>query len=387
MLDPVTRQGRRDRLRQAMLDAALDLLVLGHPANVDYASGYRSVAADIIPGTPIAALLGVDRLVLVAPAADAAAVDEAGVGEFVPYGRFFFEARDPHPAAAASDRYGSFLDALGVALDGFGEVGRVGVDGGLGAEAVAAVAARPGVDAVVPASDVAYRARAVKLEGEVDALRRAAASACAGIAAALEGAGEGVTERELASMVASTMAAGGAQPRFVVVGFGERSAYGDARPTDRVWRRGELARFDVGCEVEGYWSDVGRTAVLGEPDRRQRDRYAALVAGEEAELGVTAPGVEAEEVFAVAVSAVEAAGLRPYRRHHCGHTIGLEVYERPVVAPGWDTRLVAGMVLCLETPYYELGWGGMMVEDTVVVTETGNELLTSLPRELWVVGS
>ena len=181
------------------------------------------------------------------------------------------------------------------------------------------------------------------------------------------------------------MARGGAQPRFVVVGFGERSALGDARPTDRPWRPGELARFDVGCQHEGYWSDVGRTAVLGEPDSRQQERYAAILAGEEAELAVTAPGVPPEEVFRRAVETVESRGLRPYRRHHCGHTIGLEVYERPVVAPGWDAPLEAGMVLCLETPYYQLGWGGMMVEDTVVVTETGSLVLTDLSREMWVV--
>ena len=97
------------------------------------------------------------------------------------------------------------------------------------------------------------------------------------------------------------------------------------------------------------------------------------------------PGVSAEQVFDVAVSAVEAAGLAPYRRHHCGHAIGTEVYERPVISPGSSTALEPGMVFCVETPYYEIGWGGMMIEDSLVVTDTGVEMLTTSDRSLRVI--
>jgi Xaa-Pro aminopeptidase len=87
-------------------------------------------------------------------------------------------------------------------------------------------------------------------------------------------------------------------------------------------------------------------------------------------------------LFDAAVSAVEEAGLRPYRRHHCGHGIGSSVYEPPIVSPAASTPLVPGMVLCLETPFYELGWGGMMVEDTVVVTDDAYRMLTRSDRSL-----
>jgi Xaa-Pro aminopeptidase len=90
-------------------------------------------------------------------------------------------------------------------------------------------------------------------------------------------------------------------------------------------------------------------------------------------------------VFDAAVREVQERGLTPYRRHHAGHAIGLSVYEQPVVGPGEPTELRPGMVFCLETPYYELGWGGMMVEDTGVVTDTGFELFTSINRSLRVV--
>jgi Xaa-Pro aminopeptidase len=229
--------------------------------------------------------------------------------------------------------------------------------------------------------------RAVKLPGEIDRLSEAARLAEEGIAAAMESARPGASEQDLAAIVAATMSARGGMPRFVVVTAGERSALSDARATARPLRPGDLVRFDVGCTVDGYWSDVGRTAVVGGPDRRQADRYEAILAGEDAQLAVIRPGVSAGELFDVAVGAVEGAGLRPYRRHHCGHGIGLAVYEPPIVSPGEDTVVVPGMVLCLETPFYELGWGGMMVEDTVLVTGEGHRRLTASDRALREIGS
>ena len=229
------------------------------------------------------------------------------------------------------------------------------------------------------------RARARKLPGEVERLRRAARLAETGIDAALAVARVGVTERELARVVASVMLDGGGRPGFVVVTSGERSALGDAEPTDRQVEVGDLIRFDVGCTVDGYWSDMARTAVMGEPDELQASRYAALLAGEQAQLDHARPGVTAAELFEIAVETVEGAGLAPYRRHHCGHGIGSDVYELPIVAPGHDVPLEPGMTFCLETPYYELGWGGMMVEDTIVVTDDGCEQFTISDRSLRVV--
>lgn len=182
--------------------------------------------------------------------------------------------------------------------------------------------------------------------------------------------------------VATAMVAGGGAPRFVVVATGARSALADAFPSPNVCRTGDLLRFDVGCQLGGYWSDIARTAVHGEPTPLQSHRYDALLAGLHRELKVAAPGVTAGDVFDAAVETVEDRGLRPYRRHHAGHAIGLSIYEAPVVRAGEQMVLEPGMVFCLETPYYEPGWGGMMVEDTGVVTDRGFELFTSIDRSL-----
>ena len=215
-------------------------------------------------------------------------------------------------------------------------------------------------------------------------LRYAARLSESAVQAALSVAEPGVTERELAAVIAGAMVAGGGDPRFVVATTGERSALADVVPTDRRWRPGETARFDVGCVVEGYWSDIGRTAVLGEPDERQRRVYAAVHAGEQAQLDLARPGVTAAELFRAGFDGT-GAKVPSYRRQHCGHGIGLSIYEPPVIAPDVDAALQAGMTFCFETPYYELGWGGMMVEDTVVVTGDGIEMLCAGDRDLLVV--
>src|SRR5690606_18514922 len=122
----------------------------------------------------------------------------------------------------------------------------------------------------------------------------------------------------------------GVMPRFVVVTAGERAALADAFATDRPLRAGDLVRFDVGGVLDGYWSDIGRTAVVGEPDPLQRRFYDAIEAGEAEQLARIRPGLRAGEVFDLAVREVERRGLFPYRRHHCGHGIGLDVYEPPI---------------------------------------------------------
>ncbi len=95
------------------------------------------------------------------------------------------------------------------------------------------------------------------------------------------------------------------------------------------------------------------------------------------------PGVTAGDLFKLAVEGVRKAGFETYQRSHCGHGLGIGAHEFPTLnSANQDVEIEEGMVLCVETPYYELGWGGMMVEDIIVIREDGNECLTSLPREL-----
>lgn len=384
--DPGLTAARLARLRDQLATEPADAVLLSSPESVDYATGYRSVAGQLFAGHALAALVTGDDCWLVCPAADTAAAIDAGVpgDRIIPYGRFYFAGDGA--AARMSDRHAGFRDALAVPLRRVrgqrllaeGPAARLAIElAGAGDHA----GDREGTDATGWVLGV----RAVKLPGEQALLRAAAGLAEAGIRAALDRARPGVTERELAAAVAAEMVAGGGIPRFVVVTAGSRSPLGDAYPTDRPCRPGDLLRFDVGCVYRGYWSDLARTAVFGEPTARQQQVYDALLAGLRAELELVRPGVTTQEVFRAAHRTVEAAGLAPYRRHHAGHAIGLSVYEWPVISPDSPVTLRPGMVFCLETPYYELGWGGLMVEDTGVVTGSGFELFSHLDRSLRVI--
>jgi Xaa-Pro aminopeptidase len=381
------RQARAARLREQLDLAPFDALLLTGAETVDYATGYRSVPGQIHRSHPLAALVTVDRTVLIVSASDAGPAADSGieVDDIVPFGRFYFAGDSP--VAQLSDRNPGIGEALASAIRGT-VARRVAVEGldGLPTPMRSAVIDAVGATAAKSADSWMRSVRAIKLPAEQRLLRRAAEIAEDGIRAAIAAAGPGVTERELAAAVAGAMVAGGGDPRFVVATAGSRSALADAFPTRNACREGDLLRFDVGCQIEGYWSDIARTAVLGSASSLQQSRYDALLAGLHAELELAGPGVAAGAVFDAAVRTVERQGLTPYRRHHAGHAIGLTVYEEPVVRPGEQEVLQPGMVFCLETPYYEIGWGGMMVEDTGVVTDSGFELFTSLDRSLQAVG-
>ena len=369
-------------LRAALADSPFDWLALADPSNIAYATGYSSVGGDLFAGHRMVALISDEGAFLVGSASDAGPATESAVSpdRYEPFGTFYFES-ESSPIAAMAGRHASpeeALDTLAVRVEA---TGTIGVDGRIG-DGAAVLGTR---GSVTDAAGWINRLRMRKLPEEVEILRRTARLAEDAVDAAIAAAGVGVTERELAATVATTMAAGGGTPRFLVVTAGPRSALADARATDRMLCPGDLLRFDVGCTVDGYWSDIGRTAVMGEPDDLSSRRYAAILAGEEAQLEAAAPGVTAGELFRLAVTRVEEAGLRPYRRHHCGHGIGLDVYEQPIVADGDETRLEPGMVFCFETPFYDLDAGGMMVEDAVEITEDGCRVLTVSDRSLRVV--
>lgn len=234
----------------------------------------------------------------------------------------------------------------------------------------------------VSASGGFRSSRAIKLPGELDFLRQASRITDEAIANVASMMRPGVRELEIAAEITRVITIGGGISRFVVVTSGERSSRVDAYARDRVLQEGDLVRMDIGATVNGYYSDMARTYSVGDPGALAKDRYAALLRGELAGLELIRPGISAGEIFETALKEVRSGALPQYQRNHCGHGVGLRAHEFPLIGPASETILEPGMVLCVETPYYEIGWGGMMVEDTVIVTEDGHELLTHSPRDL-----
>ncbi len=386
----------RARLRGVLEAEGLDALIATTPENVGYTTGLRSVAHPMFKGLEEYGVITRQGTGLVVPFIDSTSVaaDDVRVDRVACYGKFFFNyADDPGPVGRrvreiTSAPAPSAGEALHQVLGDLGVLGRrVGLDeAGMLPATWQGVHERLAGTAIVPAYQLFRRARMVKHAEEVRRLERAAQIAEDGVAAVLSMLKAGVTEREAAAVYEQEILRRGAQPFFTVVTMGERAALADVFASDRALRRGEMVRFDLGCVVDGYRSDISRTAVLGPPDAKLARYYAAVLAGERAAIAAMKPGVPASQIFELAVRVTRESGLGHYERHHVGHGIGLEPYDPPTINAAAGVALEPGMVFCVETPYYEHGWGGVQVEDTVVITESGARMLTRSSQDLQVVG-
>ncbi|SFU18823.1 Xaa-Pro peptidase family protein [Mesorhizobium sp. YR577] len=374
---------RLTRVRRKMEAEGFDLLVVASPENVLYTTGYESMGATINRRYDYAALVTRDAVLLVVPAADFAPAIDAGLvpENIFPFGKFFFSGSTP--SAHTAIRHASFMEAFEAAIRCVNASRTVAEKGYLPREAIDLLV-RSGGD-IADATSWMFGVRAVKLPFEVELLRYATEITEQAIDAGIDAARVGMTDKEVASFVASQMSLGGGLPRNVTVVGGERSALADAMSSERPLQRGDLLRFDVGCSYYGYKSDMARTAVIGKPSPLQSQRYTALLEGLFVAIDTMRPGTPARDVFEAGVTAVEDRGLRPFRRQHIGHAIGMAVYEAPVITPESEDILTAGTTFCLETPYYEPGWGGMMVEDTGLLTKEGFQLFSSTDRTLRIV--
>ena len=228
--------------------------------------------------------------------------------------------------------------------------------------------------------------RMTKDEAEIDAMRRAVEIAEAAMRSLLdEGAiRPGRTELQVAADLQVAMLRAGGQgeafPPIVVAG--PNSASPHAGPSDRPLAEGDLVVVDWGTTYDGYRSDITRTFVLGTPTPEIARIYDAVLAANQSGRLAARPGMPAQEVDRAARRAITLAGYGDYFIHRTGHGLGLETHEPPYIVEGNLDMLDAGMTFTVEPGIYLPGVGGVRIEDDVVVTATGSETLTSLPREL-----
>jgi len=240
----------------------------------------------------------------------------------------------------------------------------------------------PGRVELVPAGGLVEAERAIKEPEEIAAIRAAAA-----LTDEIYGwvAGRGVvgrTERELAITLEHEMRLRGAEPAFAsIVASGEHGAQPHAVPRDVPVARGVLVTVDIGARVDGYCSDCTRTWATGPLPDELAAIHAVVVAAEAAGVAAVRPGPTGREVDAVARDVVEAAGHGEHFGHGLGHGVGLEIHEAPRLAQTDETPLAAGHVVTVEPGVYVPGVGGARVEDLVLVTADGHEVLSGTTRE------
>ncbi|MDC7789012.1 Xaa-Pro peptidase family protein [Rhodoplanes sp. TEM] len=389
------------RLYERMARDGLAAVVATAPENVTYSSGYWAMSQWIRRGPQAYVLLpapgrGDPCIVASTGVVELIADQDVWVDEVYRYGHFVVEraagvaldACDTKIAALlALPEHADAVAALVQALDDRGLAhGRIGVDE-LGITPSCwdqLAAARPGLT-LVRAAEVFRWARAVKTPEEIARLRASAQLAERSIDAALAVAREGATELDLACAFHSRTIAGGGMPVLGCIGFGTRTAMTNVQPSNRALRRGDVIRFDVGGRYMHYRADIARNAALGEPDARVATYHRAIRAGLDRAHAMIRPGVRAADVFDEVMETVRREGLPHYARSHVGHGIGLDGYDAPNLTPSSKDVFEEGMVLCIETPYYELGFAGLQVEDTLVVTRDGADSFMTTGTALRIV--
>jgi Xaa-Pro aminopeptidase len=241
---------------------------------------------------------------------------------------------------------------------------------------------------LVPAGGIVEEARLVKEPAEIERIRAAAALADEVYAWLQEIGIVGRTEREVATALEHRMRELGAEgPSFAsIVASGERGALPHAQPADVPIARGTLVTLDIGARLDGYCSDCTRTWATGELPDDLAAAYALVRHAQAEAVAAVRPGPSGREVDAVARDIIAAAGHGEHFGHGLGHGVGLEIHEGPRLARTADAELAAGHVVTVEPGVYLPGRGGVRIEDLVVVTEHGQEVLSGTSKDLQTVG-
>jgi len=234
--------------------------------------------------------------------------------------------------------------------------------------------------------DVVSPLRKVKTPEEVEKIKAACAIADACFTHVLRMIRPGVSEYDLALDMEFFMRRQGAEIAFdIIAASGWRGALPHGRASQKIVEAGDLITFDFGAKINGYNSDITRTVAVGEPDSRQREVYEQVLKAQLASLDVMKPGMKAHDVDAKAREVFAEKGMAEAFGHGLGHGLGLNVHDPGRLGAGSDDILEPGQVWTVEPGVYFDGWGGVRIEDDVVVTENGIEILTHAPKELLIL--
>lgn len=337
----------------------IDSLLITHPANWFYLTGFTGESGALVVSKKGATL--------------------------ITDGRFVIQAKDETTGVRVRRQKGSVFESAAEALRE-AKVRRVGFDADhiTVSQLQNARKASQGRLEWVPAPGMVEALRARKDAGEVAHMRKAAILAGEIVELAIGLLKPGICEREVGAEIEYQMRRRGASgPAFeTIVAFGERAALPHARPTGKRLRKNELVVLDLGVILGHYCSDITRTVFVGRAPKRIQTWYKAVLEAQGAAVSTVREGVSCGEVDAAARRVLEGYGLGRLFVHSTGHGLGLEVHEDPRVAKGQTRRLEPGNVITIEPGVYAEGIGGIRIEDDVAVHAGRTEVLTRAPRDL-----
>lgn len=229
--------------------------------------------------------------------------------------------------------------------------------------------------------------RVVKDEQELEILRQAAAYADYAIEVGVSEIAEGKTELEILTAIELALKKKGISHMSfdTMVLSGPKTASPHGKPGDRKIQKGDFVLFDLGVIYKGYCSDITRTVSFGEPTDAQKEVYETVRKAEQDAVDAVKPGVRAMDLDKIARDVITEAGYGEFFTHRLGHGLGISVHEFPSVTGNNDMKLIEGMVFTIEPGIYDPNITGVRIEDDVVVTKDGVEVLTKYPKELVII--
>jgi Xaa-Pro aminopeptidase len=238
-----------------------------------------------------------------------------------------------------------------------------------------------------PVSGVVETLRMTKSASEIGTIKASVRLNSIALEQALQHFHPEMTEVDLAAEIEYRMRRLGADGTAfdTIVASGERTALPHAHPTNHPIQNNQLLLIDMGASLAGYASDMTRTHALGSLNTRTRRMYKAVLESQLAAIAAVKPGVTCGSVDRSARNVLRGYGLEKFFIHSTGHGLGLEIHEAPRVGRKEKTKLAPGMVITIEPGVYQEGLGGIRIEDTVLVTNQGCEILTPTGKELVVL--
>lgn len=351
----IDHEGRIDRLREKLAGAGVDALLVTNVTNVRYLVGFSGTNGQLL-------------------------VTEAGTPVFFSDPRYRARARHVVHGADVEIYQFALSELLGEHLTG---VDRLGIEA-----TTMSVAQRDELSGkldreLLATKNLVEELRRRKEKAEVELIRQAVEIGDAAFTWVLDRLVVGATERQIALDLEVQMRSSGAEAVSFppIVGSGPLSGHIHHSPSDRHLERRDLILLDFGCSVDGYCSDLTRTVCLGPASDEQKERYETVLAAQQQGIDAVASDKPCREVDAAARGAIEACGNAELFAHGLGHGVGLDIHEAPRMNRDSSDVLMERDVVTVEPGIYDAAWGGIRIEDCVLVTREGRQVLGRAPKD------
>lgn len=394
----------KNRLTEALNRNNIDAIVASTKENLLYFTGFESVTKVLNPyhshcySIIIKDSPDIIHLVLPLGEADQLFDSNAKIGKVKTFGKFFREYEDLIPLNTNEKKLWRLTNGasknnkpLDMLIEMLIELGLQNATIGLDEDGVSfdttqiIKKALPRVN-FKKASSIIRSVRLIKTSEEINLLRIAARHNENAIQSVINNLYLGISETEMKLIYESSLIEQGSRPALTMMKIGRNAVFGQNRQQENIClRAGDVVWFDSDSTYNGYWSDIARVILYKSQENDLVHKYNALLNGQKTAINEIQHGMTGKEVFNLTVEAVRNNGLNNYRRHHVGHGIGLEPYEKPILSFDSDDYIENGMVISVETPYYEFGLGALHVEDPILITSTGNLQLTLTSSNLEII--